>query len=156
MNIRQASSKDHKGISELLFQLMTIDSAKEAKKIFLDELNNGIRYIIAEEDGKVIGLAAWLMHGRPKHGLAELTHIVVSKYTRGKGVGRKLFHNLIEELKKHFEKNDSRLRKLFLLTRAANSRAYLFYEKLGLKLESTLRGHFYNEHDEYFYSMFFE
>ena len=50
----------------------------------------------------------------------------------------------------------SKLRKLYLLTHADNTRAHKFYEKLGFKHETTLKQHYYSDKDEFIYSLFFD
>ena len=63
---------------------------------------------------------------------------------------------MIKEVSKFYKKNNSRLRKLYLLTHADNERAKKFYEKLGFKHETTLKAHYYKDKDEFVYSIFFE
>lgn len=156
MNIRKATLMDQEKVAELLLELLNVNNIVETKQTFLREINKGDKYIIIEENGKLLGLISWLMHGRHKHGLAELNHVVVTKESRGKGVGKRLFEALVEEVKKEYEKNNSKLRKLFALTRGTNKEAHKFYENMGFKLETTLKEHFYKDKDEHIYSIFFE
>ena len=155
MKIRKAKSKDAKGIANVLVQSYNIRDSKEGIEVFKSEVNKSHHYIIAEEKGKVIGLATWLMHGLPKHQLCELDRIAVLPEYRGKGVAKKLFQALINDTKQFYKKNRSKLRKLYLLTHAGNKRAHRFYEKLGFKHETTLKQHYYQDQDEFVYSMFF-
>ena len=111
--------------------------------------------IVAEESGKIIGIVTWLMHGLPKHQLCELDRIAVLPEYMGKGVARELFDALVKDAKSFYRKKKLRLRKLYLLTHADNTRAHKFYEKLGFKHETTLKQHYYKDKDEYVYSMFF-
>lgn len=156
MILRKATLDDKEKIAEVLLELLNIKDIEKARQAFLREINKGDNYIVAEDNGKIIGLVSWLMHGRPSHGLAELYHIITLKESRGKGVGRKLFKMMIEEIKKEYKKNNSNLRKLFLLTRSTNKGTHIFYEKLGFKHETTLKEHFYKDKDEFVFSMFFE
>jgi N-acetylglutamate synthase-like GNAT family acetyltransferase len=93
MEIRKANKEDAEQIAEVLvsFYNMNLEEAKEA---FLLETKKGHHYIVAEEDGKIIGLVTWLMHGLPKHMLAELDRIVLLPESRGKGVGKQLVEAL--------------------------------------------------------------
>jgi ribosomal protein S18 acetylase RimI-like enzyme len=155
MKIRKAALKDAKGIANVLVQSYNIKDIKEGIEVFRNETRKNHNYIVAEEKGKAIGIVTWLMHGLPKHQLAELDRIAVLPEYRGKGIARKLFEALIKDAKASYKKKKSRLRKLYLLTHADNQRAQKFYEKLGFRHETTLRQHYYKDRDEYVYSMFF-
>ena len=95
------------------------------------------------------------MHGLPKHQLCELDRIAVLPEYRGKGIAQKLFNSMVKDAKVFYKKNKSKLRKLYLLTHADNTRAHKFYEKLGFKHETTLKQHYYKNKDECVYSRFF-
>ena len=155
MKIRKATSKDAKGIANVLVQSYNIKDLKEGVGVFNNEIKKSHHYIVAEEKKRIVGIVTWLMHGLPKHQLCELDRIAVLPEYRGKGVAHKLFDALIKDAKLFYKKNKSKLRKLYLLTHADNIRAHKFYEKLGFKHETTLKQHYYKDKDEYVYSMFF-
>ena len=155
MKIRKATSRDAKGIANVLVQSYNIKDLKEGINTFKNEIKKQHHYIVAEEKGKIIGIVTWLMHGLPKHQLCELDRIAVLPEYRGKGFARKLFDALIKDAKSFYKKHKSKLRKLYLLTHADNIRAHKFYEKLGFKHETTLKQHYYKNKNEYVYSMFF-
>ncbi len=155
MKIRKAASKDAKGIANVLVQSYNVKDLKEGIEVFKNEIKKFHNYIVAEEEGKIIGIATWLMHGLPKHQLCELDRIAVLPEYRGKGVARKLFDALVKDAQSFYKKNKSKLRKLYLLTHAGNIRAHKFYEKLGFRHETTLKQHYYPDQDEFVYSMFF-
>ena len=123
--------------------------------MFKNEIKKNHNYIVAEENGKIIGIVTWLMHGLPNHQLCELDRIAVLPEYRGIGVAKKLFDAMVNDAKQFYKKNKSKLRKLYLLAHADNIRAHKFYEKLGFKHETTLKEHYYKDKDEYVYSMFF-
>lgn len=156
MKIRKAVLKDAKGIANVLVKSYNIKDLKEGINVFKNEIRKNHHYIIAEENGKIMGIVTWLMHGLPKHQLCELDRIAVLPEYRGKGVSIKLFDALIEDAKSFYKKNKSKLRKLYLLTHADNERAQRFYEKLGFKHETTLKEHYYKDKDEFVYSVFFD
>ncbi len=156
MKIRQATPKDAKGIANVLAQSYNIKDIAEGISVFKNEARKGNYYIVAEEKDKIVGIVTWLMHGLPKHQLAELDRIAVLPQYRGKGIAQKLFRALIKDTKLFYKKHKSKLRKLYLLTHADNIRAHKFYEKLGFKHETTLKSHYYKDKDEYVYSMFFD
>lgn len=155
MKIRKAKPSDAKGIANVLVQSYNIKDIKEGAEVFRNEIKKSHHYIVAEEKGKIIGIITWLMHGLPKHQLAELDRIAVLPEYRGKGVSGKLFDELVKDARQFYKKNKSKLRKLYLLTHADNERAQKFYEKLGFRHETTLKEHYYKERDEYVYSIFF-
>ena len=156
MILRKATEKDKEKVAEVLLELLNVDNIEEAEKSFLKEINKGDNYILAEENGKILGLVSWIMHGRPKHGLVELYHIVTLKGGRGKGTGRKLFESMMKDIEKAYKKHDANVRKVFLLTRSTNKDAHAFYEKLGFKHETVLKEHFYKNEHEFVFSMIFE
>ncbi len=156
MKIRKASNKDAKGIANVLMQSYNIKDLKEGINVFKNEIKKFHNYIVAEENKKMIGIVTWAMHGLPKHQLCELDRIAVLPEYRGKGIAKKLFEALVKDSKSYYKKNNSKLRKLYLLTHAGNIRAHKFYEKLGFTHETTLKQHYYPDRDEFVYSMFFE
>jgi len=155
MKIRKANKEDAEQIAEVLVSFYNMDSLGEAKETFFSEVKKGYHYIVAEESGKIIGLVTWLMHGLPKHMLAELDRIVLLPESRGKGVGKHLVEALKKDADKEYGKKGFKLRKLYLLTHADNKDAHAFYEKVGFKHETTLKKHYYKDKDEFVYSMFF-
>ena len=155
MKVRKSAPKDTKGIANVLVQSYNIKDLKEGIFVFKNEVKKNHNYIVAEESGKIIGIVTWLMHGLPKHQLCELDRIAVLPEYMGKGVARELFDALVKDAKSFYRKKKLRLRKLYLLTHADNTRAHKFYEKLGFKHETTLKQHYYKDKDEFVYSIFF-
>ncbi len=155
MEFRKATIADATGVAEVLKECYNIKSVDEGKKVFEDERVKGHNYIVAVVDGKIIGLTTWLTHGLFKHGLAELDRIALLPNYRGKGISKQLFDALVEEAKGKYVKNGGKLRKLYLLTHADNSRAQAFYSKMGFKHETTLKKHYYDDKDEFLFSVFF-
>ena len=93
MKIRKSTSKDAKGIADILVQSYNIKGLKEGISVFKNEIKKNHNYIVAEESGKIIGLVTWVMHGLPKHELFELDRIAVLPEYRGKGIAQKLFQD---------------------------------------------------------------
>ncbi|MBW2982412.1 GNAT family N-acetyltransferase [Candidatus Woesearchaeota archaeon] len=154
--IRNAKIEDIEGVAKVLKESYNIDDIEEAKKIFRDELKKDHHYIIAEQLRTILGIVTWTVHDLPKHQLAELNRIAVLPEYRGKGVAKLLFNGLIKKCSEFYKENGSRLRKLYLLTHESNTRAHIFYEKMGFNHETTLDNHYYDEEDEYVFSMFFD
>ena len=156
MKFRKATAKDINGIARILVESYNIKDIKEGKEVFKTETKNSHNFIVADDKKKIIGLVTWLMHGLPKHQLAELDRIAVLPDYRGKGVAKELFAALIKDANTFYKKHDSKLRKLFLLTHSNNKEAHKFYKKMGFKHETTLKQHYYQKKDEFVFSMFFD
>ncbi len=154
MQIRKGIEKDARQIAAVLASFYSMN-LEEAKRTFLEEIRKGDYYIVAEENGGIIGLTTWSMHGLPKHRLAELHRIVLLPESRGKGRGRALFSALKKDADKEYGKYGLKLRKLYLLTHAGNKAAHAFYERVGFRHEAILRSHYHKAEDEWVFSMFF-
>ena len=156
MKYRKAALRDAKGIAKVLKESYNIKDLKEGLEVFKFERKKHHNYIVAVDQGKIVGLVTWLIHGLPKHQLAELDRIAVLPEYMGKGVAKGLFDELIKEAVAFYKKKKSKLRKLYLLTHEDNQRAHKFYEKLGFEHEVTLKEHYYKDRHEYVFSMFFD
>ena len=153
--LREASYDDKEQIAKVLLDFYNMNDRDEAIKSFISELDKDFHYLVAEENGKIIGLVTWLMHGLPKHGLFELDRICILSDARGKGVGRKLVDRLINDAREWYDKEGGNIRKLYLLTHEDNKNAHAFYEKVGFIHDTTLKDHYYKNQDERVYVMFF-
>ena len=153
--LRKATYDDKDQVAKVLLDFYNMNDVDEAIQSFNNELDKDFHYIAAEEDGKIIGLVTWLMHGLPKHGLFELDRICILSEARGKGVGKKLVDKLIDNASKWYDKEGEKIRKLYLLTHEDNKNAHSFYEKVGFSHETTLKDHYYKDQDERVYVMFF-
>ena len=155
MKIRRSKPSDAKGIANVLVNSYNVKDIKEGIEVFRNETAKQQVYIVAEDKGKAIGIATWIMHGLPKHQLAELDRIAVLPEYRGKGVAKPLYESMVKDAQAFYKKHKSKLRKLYILTHYDNIRAHKFYEKLGFSHETTLKAHYYENKDEYVYSRFF-
>ena len=153
--LREATFDDKDQIAEVLLDFYNMNDRDEAIKSFTTELEKDFHYIVAEENGKIIGLVTWLMHGLPKHGLFELDRICILSEARGKGVGRKLVDRLVSDARIWYEEVGEKIRKLYLLTHEDNKNAHAFYEKVGFVHDATLKDHYYENQDERVYVIFF-
>ena len=153
--IRKAKLEDANQIANVLLDFYNMENVDEARSAFLAEVSKDYKYILAIENGMIVGLVTWLIHGLPKHGLFELDRICILSKSRGKGVGKILVNSLIDNARKWYKKNNSEIRKLYLLTHEDNILAQAFYEKVGFHHESTLENHYYNNKNEKLYSIFF-
>ena len=152
---KEATSEDKIQIANVLLDFYNMNDIDEAVNTFLLEIEKDFHYIVAIENGKIIGLVTWLMHGLPKHGLIELDRICILSESRGKGIGEKLVDKLVKDASNWYKKNGEDIRKLYLLTHENNTNAHSFYEKIGFVHETTLKDHYYRDQDERVYTMFF-
>ncbi len=155
INYRKATFQDVDQICSVLMDFYNMDNAKEASSAFISEMEKDFNYIVAEQDGVIIGLVTWLPHGLPKHGLFELDRICLLSKSRGKGVGRYLIDELIKDADKWYKSRGENIRKLYLLTHESNVDAHSFYQKVGFNHEITLKDHYYKDQNERLYSKFF-
>ena len=153
--LKEATPKDEIQVADVLLDFYNMDDITEAVKTFRSEIEKDFHYIVALENGKIIGLVTWLMHCLPKHGLFELDRICILSQSRGKGLGAKLVNKLILDAGDWYKKNNEQIRKLYLLTHEDNINAHSFYEKVGFQHETTLKDHYYKDQDERVYTMFF-
>ncbi|MDO8480206.1 MAG: GNAT family N-acetyltransferase [Nanoarchaeota archaeon] len=153
--MRPAKASDAEGIAKVLKASYNLDTTDDAREAFLRERKQGRHFIVADINGKIAGFVSWYMHGLSKHGLVELDRIAVLPEYQGKGVSGHLFSALVDDAQNAYKKEGCRFRKLFLLTHESNKRAHAFYEKMGMKHETSLKSHYYDGEDERVYGMFF-
>lgn len=153
--IRKAIRDDAQHIGNVLLDFYNMSDHSEATNAFISELKKEFHYIVAIEDGQILGLITWLMHGLPKHGLFELDRICILSKARGKGIGKKLVSALISDAQEWYKSMNEQARKLYLLTHEDNTNAHVFYERVGFLHETTLKDHYYKNQDERVYAMFF-
>src|SRR3989344_2279185 len=105
MKIHRSKPSDAKGIANVLVNSYNVKDIKEGRNVFKSESAKEQVYIVAEDKGKIIGIATWIVHGLPKHQLAELDRIAVLPDYRGQGVARPLFNALLKDAKDFYKKN---------------------------------------------------
>tara|TARA_Y100000310_G_scaffold334635_1_gene414840 strand:+ start:1105 stop:1626 length:522 start_codon:yes stop_codon:yes gene_type:complete len=142
-------------VAKILKCSYNISSIDEAQQVFLDERAKGHRYIIALDGPAAIGIVSWTVHDLPKHQLAELNRIAVLQEYWGEGVSRGLFEALKRDTMEYYAGHGQWLRKLYVLTHEDNTRARSYYEKMGFKLDTILKQHYYADKNECVYAMFF-
>lgn len=108
MLIRNLQCNDYnKNYLELLEQLTIVDKENISQVFFnefIDNLNNNHKIIVLEENNKIIATGTLLIENKLIHGISKVGHIediVVDKYCRGKGIGKKIISFLINEAEKN-------------------------------------------------------
>jgi|SRR3989344_4312071 len=107
--IRPVSKKDTKNILKLFLEVNPND------KIYFEKVKEGIAegfdgntytkptYLLAELDGKIVGLVGFAP-SRINYRIYEGFSLLIDPRHRNKGIGSKLIHASIEEIKKHRRK----------------------------------------------------
>lgn len=152
---RKAEEKDKEEVANILTKNYNIKTIEEAKEVFLEELSR-YKYIIAEEDGKIMGISLWRIHGLPKHQVAEIGRVAVIPGKEGTGLATDMFGKLVQEADKFFKSHGTKLRKIYVYVHSSNKKAQNFYSGVGLIKEAVLKDHYYEGEDEYVYSMFLD
>lgn len=139
MYIRFVQAKDKKEVLILLDELLVDNAVKRGIKPehtpvievgdkmfsnFLD--NNKLKILVAEEGGKVVGIATFYLFPVLRRGnfRVQLEELVVDKAQRGKGIGTALVESVKDWCKNN---NISTLR---INSQVANPEAHKFYENL--------------------------
>ena len=115
-----------------------------SRESFRQELTRNVaaRYLVAEEDGRIIGYAgAWIILDE-----SHITNIAVAEDARGRGIGRKLTEELLRVL--------SNLGASYatLEVRVSNLRAQNLYKSLGF-ISVGKRKRYYEDNNEDAYLM---
>lgn len=111
-----------------------------AEKTFLRECDNKIaRYVVAKNDGKVIGYGGiWNICGE-----ADIIDIGVLKAYRNRGVGGGILSRLIKICK------DENCKKITLEVRKSNALAQRLYKKYGFLFVGERKNYYGNQEDAY-------
>ena len=110
-----------------------------SRSAFEEELaqNRLARYIVAEENGAIVGYAGtWLVINE-----AHVTNVAVSGQRRREGIGRLLMQNLMELAR------ENGMESMTLEVRVSNAAARHLYEQMGF-VEAGIRKNYYSETKE--------
>jgi len=155
MRYRKANPGDTNKIAKLLVKCFNITSVKEGKETFHRERRKD-NFIVAEENGKLIGLISWDMHGLPKHQLVRIERIGVLANPKRDEVAEELLRTAVQSADKFFKKMNLKLRKIYAMVHSPNIKMRNFYKKMGFVEEAKLKDHYYKGVDDFILSMFFE
>jgi len=133
---RHIEERDNKEIAELIRTVFREFNIHRPGTVYYDPTTDnlfglfktsGSEYLIAEEDGSIIGgCGVYPTPGLPE-GCAELVKFYLSASNRGKGIGWKLLEKSFDYAKK------SGYRQLYLESLPELSRAISLYEKAGFR-----------------------
>jgi ribosomal protein S18 acetylase RimI-like enzyme len=107
--------------------------------------------IIAKDNEKIVGTIQWLVKEDPNLGVAEIEEVNVIFNYQKQGIGSKMMEFTISSVKKYFQENNLKLRKIYLFVSESNLITQKFYEKFGFKKETKINNLFSNNENELFY-----
>ncbi|MBP2666033.1 MAG: rimI [Firmicutes bacterium] len=134
--VRPMTVEDLDGVMSVEFDSFLTPWSRTA---FEEELtqNRLARYIVAEEDGNIVGYAGtWLVINE-----AHVTNVAVSGQHRREGIGRLLMEKLMELAR------DSGMDSMTLEVRVTNAAARHLYQQMGF-VEAGIRKNYYSETKE--------
>lgn len=155
MKFKIAGLLDSRKVASLLKKCFNITSEKEGREIFLKEKKRDT-FIIAEKDGKLLGMISWGIRGVPKHQLVRIARICIIDSKHKDEVAEGLITEATQAADKYFKKQGLKLRKMYAMVRSSNKKLKTFYKKMGFVEEAKLKDHYYKGKDEYILSLFFE
>ncbi|HAP15580.1 MAG TPA: N-acetyltransferase [Lactococcus sp.] len=142
MKIRPIEPHDFAIVARLENQNWTLKSTpliinSSAEKI-MKKILKGTRYLLAEENGKILGVLDYGPRHKSEFGAHVLTFgIMTIQEARGKGIATQLIQYLIREARaENYEK-------ITINAMSSNPEALHLYERLGFILEGQLRKEFY-------------
>lgn len=146
------SRSDAALMSDLVFERMREEDVESVRQIellsfdstwpedaFLNELrNNGAaHYLVARQDGRVVGYAgAWMILDE-----AHVTAVAIHPDTRGQGIGKRLFWKLMHDAVEHGA------RWATLEVRETNEPALAIYKEFGYSRVGVRRKYYDNKDD---------
>jgi N-acetylglutamate synthase-like GNAT family acetyltransferase len=155
ISIRPATCADGPLVSNMLHQRYSFSSPAEAEHVYDQECTYQ-HYRIAEDGGRLVGLISWRPQGTLRHGVVELTRIVVSPDAPDRSfVKEMLFDQVIAESDYYYKRHGLKLRKIFSMIHADNLEIKEFFLNKGMQQEAILRNHFRRGTDELVFSLFF-
>lgn len=135
IQIRKAVDTDMDAMHQLMYELAIYEKAPEAvettPKEYLEDFKNGLfEGLVAEMDGKIIGMTLFFMaYSSWKGKMLYLDDFVITESYRNQGVGQLLYDAFIAEAKKR----NCRLAKWQVLD--WNNPAIQFYKKNNAEIE---------------------
>ena len=147
ITISSATQKDKNQLETFFSHYKIKDYIEKRINCYLD--NN---YTIIAKDGqKVVGTIQWLVKEDPNLGVVEIEEVNVLVGYQKQGIGSKLITNAIDSAKQFFNKNNLKIRKIYLFVSENNTAAQNFYKKFGFKEGTKINNLFSDSENELFY-----
>lgn len=142
MKIRPIEPHDFANIAELENQNWTLKSTpfiiNSSSEKIMKKILEGTRFLLAEEQGEILGILEYGKRNKSKFGAHVLTFGVMTvKEARGKGVATQLIQHLIREARtENYEK-------ITINAMSSNPAALALYDRLGFILEGHLKKEYF-------------
>jgi ribosomal protein S18 acetylase RimI-like enzyme len=138
MEVRQAKKEDLKGFIEILKEVFPVHniftkSEEEVLKYWETVKAEPDDFIVAVEDGKIVGGCLVLMRSFDGHTIARIKHLAVAKDHQAEGTGRALIEKAEEMIG---------TAKIEIHIAEGEKIVIPFYKKMGYKEEGVLSDHF--------------
>lgn len=125
-----------------------------SRQKIIRDFHNQSHYLVAEEDGKILGVLDYHSYSPFPSARHVVTFVVaVDKNNRGQGVGHSLIRVFFAMAKA------DNYKKVVIHILSSNKNVCRFYENLGFTLEATLKNNFYKDGkylDDLIYSYYLE
>jgi putative acetyltransferase len=134
ISIRPIEPQDDAALAVIIRNSLAEFGANKPGTVFYDPTTDalyqlfqspGSMYLVAEENGQLIGGAGIFPSDGLPGGVCELVKMYLHKNARGKGLGRRMIHECLEQAKKMGYK------KVYLETMPELKKAVSVYEKFG-------------------------
>lgn len=155
MDYRHNIEDDHEQIAKIYVENTKVPSLEEAKEVYDWELER-YKFLVAEENGNIIGFISWRINGERRHELVRIKRLIIEDVPNKEEVAEELIRRATDEADKELKRKGFKLRKVFAMVHSHDEEIKKFYEKLGFEHETTLKDHYYNNVDEHVMSLFFE
>lgn len=147
ISISNANQKDVEQL-KFFFQHYKIES------LIFNRTENYTKYnhtIVAKDGPKIVGTIQWLVKEDPNQGVVEIEEVNVIMSYQKQGIGSKMMDFCLNSIKEYFQKNNLKLRKIYLFVSESNLAAQKFYKKFSFKKAAKINSLFSNYENELFY-----
>jgi len=119
VEFRRARIGDAEGIAKVLIANYRIEDEGEAIEVFKKEFVKGHNFMVALDEGRIVGVASWSRHGLPRHRLAWMNRFAALSDTPFE-IKEELFSRVVQEIEQTYKETNQKLRKIFVFCHESN------------------------------------